>query len=240
MWLENLSRRLARKKEHYLVGDDEMTPAKKEKRGEEMAEQKSWDKDKEKDKNPEQDQPRRSLDQTLARQRSSESNVVSPTKEQSDQAKDALFTKEEEKDGVTTIVSSISEEEANKVKTTIEGLPKYQNLTLAIHGVPGDVNLTADGTLNSDRSERLDKTVEEMNEIYEKIAGPNPMPNREGNELTKAELGFRANVMAAQGNTLKSYSRQLKSMREKGSLDENDKKKLEDMEKGLIGVTTNP
>ena len=163
--------------------------------------------------------------------------TTSPSQEDADLAVPALWSEEKEKDGKTTIATSVSEAEALKVVSNLAAGKGYTNLRAALDGVPGDVDLTSGGTLNSDRSIRIDKTVEEMHALLTKTAGPNPLPNREGNELTKAELGFNARLMVGQGNSLRGYARQLKNLRENGNLKEEDKKVLEDMEKGLLGTS---
>lgn len=147
-----------------------------------------------------------------------------------------LLRKDEDEDGKVTLISTISEEEFNKNKASQAKAPFAVNETMRLEGVPGNVNLTADGMLQGDKSLRPEATLEEQNEEKEMIAGPNPIPNRDGNEITRA-----ANSLSAGGpsllfqidQTTNKMSQTLARIREKGSLDENDKRELEQMEKDL-------
>lgn len=81
--------------------------------------------------------------------------------------------------------------------------------------------------------EQTEPEVEEfdMKEAIEKVAGPNPAPNREGNEISKAthkilSMGFVPNPEV--------IADQIKEMLEKGTF---DKDKLAEIEKKLRTTT---
>jgi hypothetical protein len=61
-----------------------------------------------------------------------------------------------------------------------------ENLTRHMHGVAGKSGDTEGGTLNSDKSVRDTRSEDEKNKEMEEKAGSNPLPNREGNEFTRA------------------------------------------------------
>lgn len=162
--------------------------------------------------------------------------IASPSQNESDKAEDKVISVESKaEDGSIRITDSVDQEAADRQAKIIEGLPVAENLTQSYHGVPGQVNLTQHGTLAGDKSVRVKRTLEDINAEYEKVAGPNPTPNREGNEITKA-----TNLLATQPQSLIAIDRdtskladELEAMRKKGSLDSNDKKRLEEMEKEL-------
>jgi hypothetical protein len=160
-------------------------------------------------------------------------NIASPSQKESDEASKKLFSKEEEKDGQMTRISALTEEDAKRAEQTVAGLPGATNLTQSLTGTPGQVDLTQSGRLSGDKSLRVQKSVEEINAELEKTAGPNPTPNREGNEFTKAEQQLRAGTFVAIDRDTTGMAEQLKEIREKGSLDEQDKQKLQSMEDRL-------
>ena len=166
----------------------------------------------------------------------SPSAISSPTQEEADKAAENLVRKTEEKDGVKTIISSVGEDEANKAKETAGRLPKTENLTQSLTGSVGNIDLTQGGTLAGDKSVREDKTIDEINEELNEKAGPNPMPNRDGNEytnLTNRLTPTAISDVSRLDRDTTGMAAELKSIRESGNLSEDQKKKLENMEKRL-------
>ena len=104
------------------------------------------------------------------------------SQEESDKLEEGNFNKESKEGDRTILTSSISEEEAGKTLVSTEPVNFTQHLT----GVPGNVDLTQGGRLSGDKSYRVKREIDDINEELEKTSGPNPAPNREGNELTKA------------------------------------------------------
>lgn len=174
------------------------------------------------------------LESVLAKQRSSQSNTISPTPEEAEGLEEKLFKKEEEKDGVVTLTSSVSEEEAEKAVKANKEVPPFINMRHALDRFPGQLDLTKGGTLNNDLSLKMDIKQEELNELAAKTAGANPLPNRIGNELTNIENGFRADTFARAGTSLAGVADVLKKLREGNRYVNNEEKKqLEDAEKAL-------
>lgn len=171
-------------------------------------------------------------------EKTSPSSLQSPSKEESDKATEGTFRKEEEKDGVTTVVSSVSEEQANTDKDKQNQAPPAINETQRLEGTPGNIDLTQGGTLNSDKSEKdeLQSDVELQNAEWEAKAGPNPTPNRDGNERLRAY-----NAMASGGPNLlldvdrrtNMFADELAELKSKNSLSPEDKDRLDQIEKQL-------
>lgn len=142
----------------------------------------------------------------------------------------------EDKDGVATVTSSVDEATATADAKLQANVPKNQNQTQSLHGVPGETNLTADGSLQGDKSLKQEQTLEELTEEAGIVSGPNPIPNREGNEITKAANALSANgpgFMFALDAQTNSMAEKLKKIRAKGTLNAEDKKELEVMEASL-------
>lgn len=143
----------------------------------------------------------------------------------------------EDKEGNKTIVSAVTSEDADKHIEKIKTGPTFENQTQSLLGVPGNVNLTRDGTLAGDKSIRDERTLEEINAEIEDKAGPNPMPNREGNELTHAS-NFMATAIGTDSmgridRNTNAIARELKGLSRKDSLSQEDKDRLEEMSKQL-------
>ena len=150
--------------------------------------------------------------------------VETPKKPEVKTEEEKLFDSETKtEDGRVVLTSSVSEDEANKVKIGTEPIDLTQSLT----GVPGIADLTQGGKLSGDRSFRTKSSIEEINEELEKVAGPNPTPNREGNEILKA-----TQTVLAQGLVVNTaaIADQIKEMVEKNEL---NKEKLTEIEKQL-------
>jgi len=158
----------------------------------------------------------------------------SPSQEETDEATKELFTKEEkDEQGNVTYISSLSEAEWENAKRIAAGTPKFENLTQAMFGHPGQTNLTANGTLNSDGTERQFKTLEEFVEAAEKTASGNPTPNRVGNEMTNIELRFSPMRQLGIDKTISATLDRLHVLRTKKGLSEEDKKELQEIEESL-------
>lgn len=169
------------------------------------------------------------------RAKTSPEQLASPSQEDADKAKKELFSKTSEKDGVTTTVSAVDQNAAQQQEQTIGRLPAVQNLTQSAFGVPGNVDLTQGGTLSGDKSIREDRSLEDIHEELNQKSGPNPMPNREGNELTKATNFTAQNpqFMMNLDSQTSGIADELKEIRESASLSEEEKKKIQDIEKRL-------
>jgi len=157
-------------------------------------------------------------------------SLSSMTQEEADKLAEGNHETEFKEDGRTVLVSSISEEETAKVKAGGAVSSAPVNFTQNLTGVPGNVDLTQGGRLSGDKSVRAQRTIEDINEELEKTSGPNPQPNREGNEILKAtqgvlSVGYVANTAA--------IADELKEMLKKDSLDAKDKERLSDIEKQL-------
>jgi hypothetical protein len=156
-------------------------------------------------------------------------SLSSVTQEEADKLAEGNDETEFQEDGRTVLVSSISPEETSKLKASgVSSAPV--NFTQNLTGVPGNVDLTQGGRLSGDKSVRAQRTIEDLNEELEKTSGPNPQPNREGNEILKAtqgvlSVGYVANTAA--------IADELKEMLKKDSLDAKDKERLSDIEKQL-------
>lgn len=147
-----------------------------------------------------------------------------------------VFKRTEDKDGKVTTVSSVSEAEAANAATKAGAAPAVENLTMAKEGVPGNVDLTAGGTLNSDKSMRDPREIDEINEEEEDKSGPNPIPNRDGNEITRGYNQFSAggpSLMFNIDQNTNKMAEQLQPLIDNKSLSEDDRKKLRDMQKKL-------
>lgn len=143
----------------------------------------------------------------------------------------------EDKDGNKTIVSAVTSEDADKHIEKIKATPTFENETQSLLGVPGNVNLTRDGTLAGDKSIRDERSLEDIHKEIEDKAGPNPMPNREGNELTHAS-NFMATAIGTGSlgridRNTNAIARELKGLSKKDSLSQEDKDRLEEMSKQL-------
>lgn len=143
----------------------------------------------------------------------------------------------EDKDGNKTIVSAATSEDADKHIEKIKATPTFENQTQSLLGVPGNVNLTQDGFLAGDKSVRDDRPLEEVHKEIEDKSGPNPMPNREGNELTHAS-NFMATAIGTGAlgridRNTNAIARELKDLSKKDSLNQEDKDRLEEMSKQL-------
>lgn len=147
-----------------------------------------------------------------------------------------LLRVDTDKEGKTTVISTVDNDTFVHDKKLSDAAPEHFNQTQAMHGVPGEVNLTADGALQGDKSLRQEQTEEELNQERELVAGANPIPNREGNELTKAANGLSAGgpqfmfQLDAQTNKMAD---KLSKIRAKGTLSADDKRDLETMEQNL-------
>jgi len=117
-------------------------------------------------------------------------SLSSPTQKESDDLAKTIFHETTEKDGVKTVVSAINKEEAEKSKERLAKVPEFRNETQSLTGTPGNTNLTEHGRLAGDKSIRSKKTLAELNAELEVKSGPNPTPNREGNELLRATNGI--------------------------------------------------
>jgi hypothetical protein len=189
------------------------------------------DEAKDPNKKEEKSDSQKSLDKVVAVLASS--SAGSPREEDVEKAEDALYKDVKKEEGKpTVIVTSISEEEAKKAAGITT--PDYINQRVALDRVPGVLNLTMNGTLNSDRSKRMDVTVEEYWEILGQTAGENPLPNREGNELTKIENGFRADLAFGIENRNKAFAERLQKIENK--LSGEDKEDVRKMREQLVGA----
>lgn len=159
--------------------------------------------------------------------------VSSPSQEEADKAKDSLVSETTEKDGQKVVVSALTQEDKDKAAKSAESIPSAVNETQRLTGVPGQVNLTQGGRLSGDKSVRDDRSLEEINEELNTKTGPNPTPNRDGNERLKAELGFNSDMMIGIERETTMMAEKLGKIREKGSLSEEDKRELEKMEDQL-------
>ena len=163
-----------------------------------------------------------------------ENNKDSERETQPEKREDGTFRAvKEDKDGNKTVVSSIKEEDA---KVTEDKAPPAENLTQRLEGVPGNVDLTQGGFLNSDKSVRDDRDAEEVAEEMEEKSGPNPIPNRDGNELTRAANELSAGGPGLMFNIDKSTTKmadRIRDIRRKGTLTDQDKQDLANMEKDL-------
>lgn len=167
-------------------------------------------------------------DRILARMRTGSPWVVS--EEENDKILESVETDEKKNDdGTVTVTKSLSKEEAERASTILASIPHKQNETENLTGVPGEEDLTRGGTLNNDRSRRMKMSLEDLNAEIEKTAGPNPIPNREGNELTKAMLGFRPEN-SLRVNRLTTVVDELIAG---GKLNKEEEKKIKDARAGI-------
>lgn len=146
------------------------------------------------------------------------------------------FTKVEEVAGQTVVTNALTEEDAKKQVKIASALPKTENLTQSLTGVPGQVNLTQDGALNSDKSLRDTRDLKEVQEEEEMKSGPNPTPNRDGNELLKRELGFSPNNLLAIDNSTNEMARKVEEISKRKTLTADDQRDLESMAKRLRDI----
>jgi hypothetical protein len=165
--------------------------------------------------------------------RTSPLSASSPSHEESEKAVEGLTRKTEEKDGVKTVVSSVSQEEMNKAKDNENKLIPIENLTQSLTGSPGNVDLTQSGRLAGDKSLRSTVELEEINKEMEDKAGPNPSPNREGNEFTKMQNQLSPFMVRGIDKDTSGMANELKKMREEGNFTEEQKNKLKSMEQRL-------
>jgi len=157
-------------------------------------------------------------------------SLSSITQEESDKLAEGNHETEFKEDGRTVLVSSISEEETAKVKNSGAVSSAPVNFTQNLTGVPGNVDLTQGGRLSGDKSVRAQRTIEDINEELEKTSGPNPQPNREGNEILKATQGVLGMGYVVNTGLIAD---ELKDMLKKDSLDAKDKERLTEIEKQL-------
>lgn len=167
----------------------------------------------------------------------SEKQFGKVTDERTDEETGVITRFFESKDGVVTTVSAVNQEELDKHAGKLTGSPGFENQTQSLLGTPGNVNLTQDGTLAGDKSVRDGRKLEEIHEEIEAKAGPNPLPNREGNEFTKAS-NYMATAMGTQmlpkiDRDTSAMSRELKELAKKDSLSADDKDRLETISKQL-------
>lgn len=143
----------------------------------------------------------------------------------------------EDKEGNKTYVSSVSTEEADKHIEKTKNTPVFENQTQSLLGTVGNVNLTQDGRLAGDKSLRDDRDLEEVHAEIADKAGPNPLPNREGNELTK-----QANYIATSMGTgalgridrdTSAMASEIRELSKKNTLTNEDKDRLEEISKKL-------
>jgi hypothetical protein len=148
--------------------------------------------------------------------------LVSPSHEESDKDSSKNFDAEIKEGDRTVLISSLTEEDARNAGVNTEPVNFTQNLT----GVPGQINLTEGGRLAGDKSVRAKTTTEELNEELEKTSGPNPAPNRDGNELLKASNGITGNILLGIDNNTNAMADELKEFIKKDKLTEEDKARL--------------
>lgn len=165
-------------------------------------------------------------------------SLASPSQDEADKAAEGTFHKvTKDKEGVSTVVSSISEEDAKKAEKGQGAAPPFQNLRQAIDGTPGYVNLTQGGTLNSDGSKRDARSIEDINKEETEKAGPNPLVLRRGNEKTRMEQGLAGsggvNTMFGIDAATNRMADKIGEIANKSSLTQRDKEDLRDMQKEL-------
>lgn len=164
------------------------------------------------------------------------SALSSPSKSEAEKAEDKLFRKVDEKDGVKTIVSSVSEDAAKEAEAKQANAPEAINETQRLEG-SSYVNITQNGRLAGDRSVRDDRPLDKIKQEIEDKAGPNPTPLREGNERTKMELGLAGtggtNLVRDIDQQTSRMADELSAIRKKGTLTNEDKDRLEQMEQQL-------
>lgn len=144
---------------------------------------------------------------------------------------------EDNEDKPTTVISAVDSEAADKHIERIKNAPAFENQTQSLLGTPGNVDLTQGGTLAGDKSVREDVDLEDVNAEMEEKAGPNPLPNREGNEMLKASnfvaTAVGTGTLGGIDRKTNKMAKELKELSKKDSLSQADKDRLTAMSKQL-------
>jgi hypothetical protein len=139
---------------------------------------------------------------------------------------------EEDDDKVVTVISAKSEADITAAKEIAKTTPKYQDLTESLTGTPGGMTGNIQGGyLNGDGSVKDDREQSKIIAEVELKAGPNPTPNREGNEFTKAEQFLGRSLSNRIPMKISAISDELRLLKEKSSGE--TKEKIEQLEKDL-------
>ena len=145
-------------------------------------------------------------------------------------APEGTVLKVEEKDDVATVTSATADADLEAIAKQQADAPQFVDLTQSFTGVVGgQTGYVAGGALQGDGSYKDDRKAEDVEKEVELKAGPNPTPNREGNELTKA-ANFLANRAAYSiPERATKLADDIKSLTEKASKEDKAKaQKIED------------
>lgn len=173
----------------------------------------------------------------VARDAQDGTNKLKVTNETRDVNTGVITRTLEDKGGNVMTISATNAEDADRHIERLSRVPTFTNERQSLDGTPGYTNLTQDGRLAGDKSVRDERDLEDINKEIDAKAGPNPLPNREGNEMARA-----SNFMATAAGTAvlgridrdtTMLARELKDISKKDSLSADDKDRLEAISKQL-------